>query len=108
MASNNLKKSLIPNSIPRQFSLTFHERTQSILDPNENVLQQELIIFKEKNEKCNLVPNKKKTVVMLFNQSRKHFFLIEFSLGQDSLSVLKVSDFWSNMTSGGGLKRRKW
>ena len=54
------------------------------------MLQQELLRFQEETEQCNFVTNKKKTVVMLFNQSRKYAFPPEFTLGQDRLSVQKV------------------
>ena len=82
-ASINLKKSLIPDPKTRQFPLSYTERTQMILDPSENVLQNELNRFHFETEQCNLVENKKKTFIMLVNFSRKYAFPPEFQLGQN-------------------------
>ena len=41
-ATVNLKKSLIPDPTTRPFPLQYHERTKMILNPEENILQEEL------------------------------------------------------------------
>ena len=79
-ASINLKKSLIPDPNSRQFPLGFHERTQMILDPNENVLQHELYRFQKEITQNNQVTNEKKTVILLLNFSKKYAFPPEFLL----------------------------
>ena len=90
-ASINMKKSLIQDPKTRPFPpLQYNERTQMVLNPCENILQQELDRFQQETEQCNFVTNKKKTVVMLFNASRKYSFPPEFSLGQESLAVKSV------------------
>ena len=82
-ASINLKCSLIPDSKSRQFPLAYYERTQMILNPSENLLQQELSRFHEETQQNNLVANKNKTFIMLFNFSKKYAFPPEFLLGQN-------------------------
>ena len=79
-ASINLKKSLIPDPKSRQFPLEFHERTQTILNPHENVLQHELFRFQREITNNNQVTNDKKTVILLFNFSQKYSFPPEFQL----------------------------
>ena len=80
-ASINLKFSLIPDPKSRQFPLAFNERTQMVLDPRENILQQELTRFHWETQLSNLVANKNKTFIMLFNFSKKYAFPPEFTLG---------------------------
>ena len=80
-ASMNLKFSLIPDPKCRRFPLSYSERTQMILDPKENVLQHDLTRFNFETQQSNLVANRKKTFVMLFNFSRKYAFPPEFQLG---------------------------
>jgi hypothetical protein len=82
-ASINLKSSLIPDPKSRQFPLSFNERTQMVLDQSENVLQQELSRFHLETQQGNLVANKNKTFIMLFNFSKKYAFPPEFLLGQN-------------------------
>ena len=43
-ATVNLKKSLIPDPTTRPFPIQYHERTKMILNPEENILQEELEI----------------------------------------------------------------
>ena len=73
-ASINLKCSLIPDPKSRQFPLAFSERTQMVLDQRENVLQQELTRFHDETQQSNLLANKSKTFIMLFNFSKKYAF----------------------------------
>ena len=80
-ASINLKRSLIPDPQTRQFPLNYNERTRMILNPSENVLQQELVRFQEETQQHNLVTNSKKTFIVLFNPSRKYAFPPEFQIG---------------------------
>ena len=86
-ASINLKKSLIPDPKCRPFPLATNERTQMILDPSENMLQFELDRFHQETQQKHLIANKKKTFILLFNNSRKYFFPPEFTLGQSSCNT---------------------
>ena len=45
MTSVNLKKSIVHDKTTRPRPLTFHERTEMVLDSEENVLQSELENF---------------------------------------------------------------
>jgi hypothetical protein len=45
MASVDLKKSLIQDTVSRQRPLNFHERTEMIFSPEENILNTELQKF---------------------------------------------------------------
>ena len=75
-ATINLKISLIPDPKHRQFPLTYSQRPQMTLDPQENVLQHELTRFNLETQQSNLVANRKKTFLMLVNFSRKYAFSI--------------------------------
>jgi hypothetical protein len=88
-ASINLKKSLIPDPKTRPFPLNYHERTQMVIDPNENPLQHELDRFQAETTQHNFVTNKKKTFAMLFNNSRKLAFPPEFTMGGDEFLEVK-------------------
>ena len=90
VASVNLMKSLVQDHTNRPCPLNYHERTCMVLDPAKNVLQQELDRFQVECDQGNFVTNRKKTVILLFNASRKYSFPPEFSLGQDNLTVKKV------------------
>ena len=52
-----------------------------ILDPQENILQDELDRFEKEVRESNLVINKKKSQVMMCNPSKKYDFPPEFSIG---------------------------
>ena len=84
-ASINLRKSLIPDPKIREKPLNFHERTQMIVDPQENVLQHELDRFKLEKTRNNFVTNEKKTAIMVINNSKKHAFAPEFKLGNSGI-----------------------
>ena len=79
MASINLKKSLIPDIGSRPRPLKYSERTGMILDPAEDILQQELSKFYTFTESNKLLINRKKCFVMQFTRSRKYNFPPEFS-----------------------------
>jgi hypothetical protein len=93
-ASVNLKRSLIPDTRNKPFPLNYHERTQMVIDPQENVLQLELDQFQKEATENNFVTNKKKTFVMVFNSTKKYAFSPEFELGDSKTlqvkSVLKI------------------
>lgn len=89
VASVNLKTSLINDPSSRPLPLNYHERNRMIIDPNENVLQHELNRFQAEATEKNFVANKQKTFIMLFNQSRKHDFPPEFSMGGSEQLTVK-------------------
>ena len=88
MASINLKLSLEPDLKERPRPLQYHERNQTKLIEEENVLQKELQKFQLFATQNKLIINTKKCYVMLFNRTRNYSFPPEFSLGnQDTLEV---------------------
>ena len=93
-ASINLKVSLIPDSKIRPFPLKYQERTQMMINPEENLLQQELDRFHAECQKNKFVTNEKKSCVMTFNSSRKYAFPSEFTLGSSKIlqekSTMKI------------------
>ena len=94
VASVNLKASLIQDQELRPQPLNYHERYRMKIDPAENVLQHELDRFHSEATEKNFVANKKKTFIMLFNQTRKHDFPPEYTMGGSELlqvnSELKI------------------
>ena len=73
----NFKKSLIPDTRKKPFPLTYYERTQSIIDPQENVLQLKLDRFQTETTENHFVTNKKRTFVMVLTLPESmHFLLI--------------------------------
>ena len=88
-ASINLKKSLIPDTQVRPQPLNFHEASGKIIDPQENVLQHELDRFQRETTQNNFVTNKKKTMVMVFNNSKNHTFIPEFRMGDSEILSVK-------------------
>ena len=69
----------------KPFPLNYHERTQMVLDPSENLLQIELDRFHRETTENNFVTNKKKTFVMVFNPSKKYTFSPQFKLGDSQI-----------------------
>ena len=60
IASVDLKKSLIQDTVSRQRPLNFHEQTEIILSPEENILNTELQRFPDFTVSNKLVMNRKK------------------------------------------------
>ena len=60
IASINLKKSLIQDQESRIRPLNYHERTEMILNPEHNVLQDELGKFQQFTQSNKLVINQNK------------------------------------------------
>ena len=73
-ASINIKRSLVPDPETKPFPINYHERTQMVLDPSENLLQMELDRFNKEGVENNFVANKKKTFVMVFNPTKNYAF----------------------------------
>ena len=89
MASVNLKKSLIPDISKRTRPLNFHERTEMVLDPEENVIQSELQKFYNFTQTNKLVINKKKCFVMKFSRAKKFDFPAEITIGDSEILQVK-------------------
>ena len=70
-------------------SLKYSERTGMILDPTEDILQQELTKFYTFTEKNKLLINRKKCYVMQFTRSRKYDFPPEFTIGGSEILAVK-------------------
>ena len=90
-ATINLKSSLIPDPVARPFPLQYHERTNMILNPNENILQEELDRFGKEIAENKLVINNKKSLIMLCNPSKKYDFPPEFTIGPSKILEVKSS-----------------
>ena len=90
MASVDLKNSLISDPTHRPRPLNFHERTEMILRPAENVLQSELQKFYEFTLSNKLSINGKKCYVMKFSRSRKYDFPAEITIGGSDILEVKT------------------
>jgi hypothetical protein len=90
IASVDLKKSLIPDPVSRPKPLSFHERTEMILIPEENVLQTELQKFHEFTVSNKLIINRKKCYVMKFSRSKNYDFPAELTIGGSDLLEVKT------------------
>ena len=90
-ATINLKSSLIPDPISRPFPLQYHERTGMILNPLENILQEELDRFSKEVCESNLVINDKKSLIMMCNPSKNYDFPPEFKVGHSNSLEVKSS-----------------
>ena len=91
IASVNLKKSLLPDTSERPRPLNYHERTQMILDPQENILQQQLDLFYQFTQSDKFVINQGKCFVMQFSRSKKYDFPPEFTIGGSGILDIKKS-----------------
>ena len=91
IVSVNLKKSLLPDPSQRPPPLNYHECTEMILNPDEDVLKKELVKFSLFTEQNRMVINKSKCFIMTFSRSRNFDFPPEFSIqGSDFLEVKKT------------------
>lgn len=82
--SIDLKKCLEPDTVERPRPLNFRERTGHILPGENNLLQYFLKDTEEFVAENNLVINKQKTKVMLFNKSRKWDFPPQLQFNDDT------------------------
>jgi hypothetical protein len=81
LASINLKSSLMPDPVDRPRPLNYHERHQTVIRPEENILQQEVDRFQEWTARNKMVINQGKCFSMLFSRSNKHDFPPEIAMG---------------------------
>ena len=94
VASINLKVSVTkdPNTRPRPYN--YHERFETILKPEHNILQSELDRFHTWTELNKLSVSSKKCFVMQFSRSKKYNFAMDFTIGESDLlqekSTLKI------------------
>ena len=80
-ATINLRGSLIPDTENRPFPLNIHERNQMVINPNENILQEELNKFYDEVKSNKLLINEKKSQIMVCNPSKNFVFPPESQLG---------------------------
>ena len=85
----DMKKSLVPDPIIRQRPLNYHERTEQILPPRNNLLQLELEDLQSFTVDNLMKINESKTKILLFNTSHNFDFPPELSL-QSSSTFLEV------------------
>ena len=88
-ASINLKRSLVPYPSTKPFPLNYHDRTQMMINPEDNILQLELDRFHKEATQNNFVTNKKKTSIMIFNATQIYAFSPEFTLGSPEILQTK-------------------
>ena len=84
-ASINLKKSLIADPKDRPRPLQYQERHHTILNPEEDILQQELDRFYLWSIQNKLPINRKKCLTMKFSRSRSYDFPMEYTLGSPTI-----------------------
>ena len=72
--SVELKSCLVPDPVERARPLNYHERTRHILPDQNNMLQYYIQDTEQFVEQNNLVINKDKTKLMIFNKSRNWDF----------------------------------
>ena len=84
-ASINLKKSLIRDPQSRPKPLKYHERHETILKPEEDILQQELDRFYLWTIQNKLPINRKKCLTMQFSRSRNYDFPMDFTIGSSTI-----------------------
>ena len=87
----NLKERLLPHPDPNQpRPLRYHDRTEHILKQEDFELQNMLDELKLYANQHEMVMNKAKTKVILFNQARKYDFFPELSIEQnENLEVVE-------------------
>ena len=85
MASVNLRVSFIPDSQERPRPLNYEERTQMVLKPEEDILQQEMHRFSKEEAENGFLVNIKKCYIMKFSRSRKFSFPAEFRIGNSEI-----------------------
>ena len=73
--SIDLKKKLTINTSPGPRPLTYHERTQHILKPEDSLMQEQLNLLCQYAEEHSMKINFKKTKCMLFNNKRSLDFM---------------------------------
>ena len=88
-ATINLKSSLIPDNESRPLPLNYYERTKMIINPSENILQDELNKFHVEVTANKLVINEKKSQIMVCNPSKTITFPPEFSIGPSGILEVK-------------------
>ena len=81
LASINLKVSLTQDPVDRPRPLNYHERHQTILKPEHDILQSELDRFHSWTVQNKLSINSKKCYLMQFSRSRKYDFPLDFKIG---------------------------
>ena len=84
-ASINLKKSLIADPKDRPRPLQYQERHHTILNPEEDILQQELDRFYLWSIQNKLPINRKKCLTMKFSRSRSYDFPMEYTIGSPTI-----------------------
>ena len=83
--SINLKRSLTEDPVNRPRPLNYHERHQTILKPEENVLQHELNRFHAWTLDNKLPVNSGKCYVIQFSRSRKYDFPLDYTIGESDI-----------------------
>ena len=84
-ASINLKKSLIVDPETRPKPLRYQERHQTILNPEEDILQMEIDRFYAWTITNKLPINRKKCLTMKCSRSRKYDFPMEYTIGSSQI-----------------------
>ena len=97
----DLRKCLIPDPEERARPLTYHQRTQHTLPPQNNLLQYSIHDSENFASQNKMVINKSKTKVVSFNISRKWDFPPELSLFPTAYPFQPTWSQWSCMVTYG-------
>ena len=81
VATVNLKRSLERDPVDRPRPWNFHERHQTVIRDEENLLQHELTRFHRWCQENKFLVNTKKCYVMQFSRARSYDFPIEYRIG---------------------------
>ena len=81
VATVNLKRSLTRDPAERPRPWNYHERHETIIKPEENLLQYELSRFHTWTVANKFLVNSQKCYVMQFSRSRNYDFPIEYTIG---------------------------
>ena len=85
VATVNLKRSLERDPFERPRPWNFHERNQTVIRDEENLLQYELARFHTWAVENKFLVNTKKCYVMQFSRSRIHDFPMEYTIGRSEM-----------------------
>ena len=85
VASINLKRSLTENLVKSPMPLNFHERHGTVLKPEEDILQHELVKFHLWTVKNKFLVNSSKCYTMQFSRSKLYDFPLEYTIGNSAI-----------------------
>ena len=85
VASINLQCSLKEDPVVRPSPLNFHKRHRTVLIPEEDILQQELVRFHTWTVKNKFLVNSSNCYSMQFSRSKNYDFPLEYTIGNSAV-----------------------